>query len=87
MRTTAELENEIDRIIEIRDNADFVIKSLFDKKKYLDNMFQNEDEACKKAYELTGSIKADLESITIDFLAGNISRIDFDLSPIMEVKK
>ena len=34
MRTAAQLENEMDRIIELRDNADFVIKSLFDKKKY-----------------------------------------------------
>ena len=79
MRTITQLENEIDRLIELRENICFIIGSLVSKVKYLKEIFQTEDEVCSKEYELTGSIKDDLESSVVSFLAGNSTYTDFDL--------
>ena len=79
MRTITQLENEIDRLIELRENICFIISSLINKVKYLKEIFQTDNEEVKKCYELTGSIKDSLESSVVSFLAGNSTYTEFDL--------
>lgn len=87
MRTITQLENEIDRLIELRENICFIIGSLVSKVKYLKEIFQTEDKVCSKEYELTGSIKDDLESSVVSFLAGNSTYTDFDLREPQETEE
>jgi hypothetical protein len=84
MRTTTELEQEIDRIYEIKENANFVIKSLYDKVKYLNELFETEDCEVKKAYEIGYREKNILESNVIRFLDGESCVVDFEINEEVE---
>ena len=86
MRTIDELEQEIDRICEIRENVTFVIKSLCDKVKYLKELFQTEDCEVKMAYEIGYKEKNKLESNVVRFLDGESCIANFEIKETSEVE-
>jgi hypothetical protein len=86
MRTINELEQEIDRIYEIRENATFMIKSLRDKIEYLRELFSAEYYEEKKAYELGYKEKNKLESNAVRFLDGESCIANFEIEEISEVE-
>ena len=79
MRTVSQIENEVDRLLELKEHISFIVSSLLNKAEYLREIFQMDTEI-KKAYELTSDIKEDLESSVVSFLAGNSTYTNFDLS-------
>lgn len=86
MRTINELEQEIDRIYGIRENATFMIKSLYDKIKYLKELFSIEDGEVEKAYELGYKEKNKLESNAVRFLDGESCIANFEIEETPEVE-